>query len=131
MTVVAVINWLAASFSAAVLLLFLVIIYKIFRNQIKLDGLLLETDGGKASLSRFQWLVFLLVIAGLYAVLCVQANAFIEIPGSALGLLGISTGGFLVSKNLSNSAPTTEPQPQPNPGPAPAPAPPPGPIQPI
>jgi|ERR1041385_447743 hypothetical protein len=82
-----------------------IILYKIFMNQIRLDGLLLEPAlpnepprSAKASLSRFQFLIFTFVIAGLYLLLSIEAGTFVEIPTNVLGLLGISGGSFLISK---------------------------------
>jgi hypothetical protein len=98
--------WIGELFAVAVLLLFLVVIWKIYKGDIDIKDLIADpAQGGKASLSRFQWLTFLFVIAGLYAILSIEANTMIEIPANVLGLLGISTGGFLVSKQIS-SGPT-------------------------
>lgn len=55
---------------------------------------------GKASLSRFQLLLFTFVIAGLYLVLSIEAGYFIEIPNGVLGLLGISGGSYVISKGI-------------------------------
>jgi hypothetical protein len=81
------------------------VLWMIFMNRIRLDGLLLEppapgetTRAAKASLSRFQFLIFTFVIAGLYLLLSIEAGMFIEIPTNVLGLLGISGGTFLISK---------------------------------
>lgn len=54
--------------------------------------------GFKASLSRFQFLIFTFVIAGLFLLLSIEAGTFVEIPTNVLGLLGISGGNYLVSK---------------------------------
>lgn len=82
-----------------------VILGKLYYNTIKLDGLLAEPPGPnqpldttKASLSRFQFLIFTFVIAGLYLLLSIEAGTFVEIPTNVLGLLGISGGSYLVSK---------------------------------
>ena len=90
----------------AVLLGFgVLVLWMIFMNRIRLDGLLLEppapgetTRTAKASLSRFQFLIFTFVIAGLYLLLSIEAGTFVEIPTNVLGLLGISGGTFLISK---------------------------------
>ena len=52
----------------------------------------------KASLARFQFLVFTFVIAGLYLLLCIEAGTFVDIPTNVLGLLGISGGTYAVGK---------------------------------
>jgi len=52
----------------------------------------------KASIARFQFLVFTFVIAGLYLLLCIEAGTFVDIPTNVLGLLGISGGTYAVGK---------------------------------
>ncbi len=69
-----------------------------------LSTLIQESGSSKASLSRFQLLLFTFVIAGLYLILSVEAGDFIEIPQSVLGLLGISGGSYLISKGISSGA---------------------------
>jgi hypothetical protein len=80
-----------------------VVLFKIFRGDINLDGLLAETPGpnpgvAKASLSRFQFLIFTFVIAGLFLLLSIQAGTFVDIPINVLALLGVSAGSYLVAK---------------------------------
>jgi len=41
------------------------------------------------------------VSTGLFLALSIQVGTFVEIPTNALGLLGISAGGYLVSKVVS------------------------------
>jgi hypothetical protein len=85
------------------------VLWKMFRDPDALRGLISEppspTDIGepKASLSRFQFLIFTFVIAGLYLLLCIEAGTLIEIPGNVLALLGISGGTYVVSKTVSAS----------------------------
>ena len=96
---------------SAILLLFaFLVLWKIFRGSISLDDLLCETPSTgrpnapcKASLSRFQFLVFTFVIAGLYLLLSIEAGTFVDIPTNVLGLLGISGGSYLVSKGINAS----------------------------
>ena len=87
------------------------VLWKVFDNQISVAGLLAEpidpgnpTAGTKASLSRFQFLIFTFVIAGLYLLLSIEAGTFVDIPGNALLLLGISSGSYVVSKMASGPA---------------------------
>lgn len=82
------------------------VLWKIFKDQIKLDGLITEPpapdqpiSAAKASLSRFQFLIFTFVIAGLYLLLSIEAGTFVEIPTT---VLGISGGSFLISKAVGN-----------------------------
>lgn len=69
--------------------------------RVDFGGLIQETNSQKASLSRFQFLLFTFIIAGLYLVLCLDTGDFIAVPESVLGLLGISGGSYLVSKGIS------------------------------
>jgi hypothetical protein len=86
------------------------VLWKIFADDNSLKGLLSEPGfpdqlpgDTKASLSRFQFLIFTFVIAGLYLLLSIEAGTFVDIPGNVLALLGISGGTFLVSKTVSSS----------------------------
>jgi hypothetical protein len=83
------------------------VLWKIFKEPLALSGLLSEPTGPngevKASLARFQFLIFTFVIAGLFLLLCIEAGTFIEIPGNVLALLGISGGTYVVSKTVSSS----------------------------
>jgi hypothetical protein len=85
------------------------VLWKTFKDPDALKGLLSEPPGPndvrepKASLSRFQFLIFTFVIAGLYLLLCIEAGTLIEIPGNVLALLGISGGTYVVSKTVSSS----------------------------
>jgi hypothetical protein len=92
-----------AVISAIILLFALTVLWKIWKDEIKLAGLLAEIgpDGaatGKASLSRFQFLLFTFVIAGLFLLLSIEAGSFVDIPNNVLALLGVSGGSYLVSK---------------------------------
>jgi len=94
-----VVGWMLAIFIAA---LGLLVLYKIVRGDIQLEGLLAEPDG-KASLSRFQFLIFTFVIAmSLFLIIISKGPGFPEtIPGEIFALLGISGGAFLVSKGIN------------------------------
>ena len=94
-----------AIISIIVLLFAFTVLWKIWNDDISLKGLLTEMPppGGavkdtKASLSRFQMLVFTFVIAGLFMMLSIQAHGFVEVPQNVLLLLGISGGTYVVSK---------------------------------
>ena len=83
-----------------------VVLYKIVKGEIPLRGIIEEPHevGGdakpKASLSRFQFLLFTFVIAGLYLVLSLESGNFVDLPDSVLYLLGISGGSYLISKQI-------------------------------
>ena len=68
----------------------------------------------KASMSRFQLLIFTFVIAGLYLALCLENGRLIDIPENVLLLLGLSSGTYAASKGIkavsdrkSEAAPVT------------------------
>lgn len=82
-------------------LLGLVIVYKVLTNSIDISLLISESDGGGASLSRFQFLIFTFVIAlSLFYVIVRQEGFPEEIPNGILALLGISGGSYVVSKGI-------------------------------
>ena len=78
-----------------------------------LSGLLMEADGSKASLSRVQFLIFTIVIAGLYLALCLQQGQLLDVGNGTLVLLGISGSGYAVSKGISKAG-TQPTKPAPN-----------------
>jgi hypothetical protein len=97
--------------SAIILLFGIAVIWQIWRGKLDLTYLLSEpilTAGDKqepkASLARFQFLIFTFVIAGLYLVLSIECGTMVEVPSGALVLLGISGGSYLVSKVESTRA---------------------------
>lgn len=71
--------------------------------QADLSGLIRELDGQKASLSRFQFLVFTVAISGLYVTLSLQAGELVAVDNGTLALLGISGGGYAISKAISKA----------------------------
>lgn len=104
----------AAIISVIILGFAAVVLYKILRGDISLRGIIAEPpdpqspqDGNKskASLSRFQFLVFTFVIAGLYLVLSLETGSMIDIPDSVLMLLGLSAGSYLISKGIGKKPP--------------------------
>lgn len=104
LTTIATYSFLA--FSIIILLYALVILVKIYRDKIDIQGLLSEPqpDGsGKASLSRFQFLIFTFVIAGLYLLMSIKKGEFVPMPYEVLGLLGISGTSYLASKAIETT----------------------------
>ena len=115
-------------FFAIMGLLCIMLLYKMWTNQIDLSTLLKEANGD-ASMSRFQLLVFSLVVAvGLYLYM-LKHLALPDVPQSILTLLGISASTYAVGKAISFSRPEgvtkpgapsiSNPSPAPNPAPAP------------
>lgn len=92
---------------------FAVLVY-IANGSIDLSGLLSETGDGKgASMSRFQLLIFTLVIAlSLFLVTAANMQFPASIPPEILTLLGISASTYAVSKGIqvgSKTPDTTSP----------------------
>jgi hypothetical protein len=80
------------------------LLYNMWINQIDLSALLNEANGD-ASMSRFQLLIFSLVIAvGLY-IYILNHMALPDIPDSVLKLLGISASTYAAGKGISFSRP--------------------------
>ncbi len=96
-----VIGWIIAVFVGV---LAGVILLNIINGKIDISRLISEPDG-KASLSRFQFLVFTLVIAlSLFlAVVGRTPPSFPDIPGGVFALLGISGGSYVVSKGIQGA----------------------------
>lgn len=103
-------DWTFLSYIVAAVLMVIVlgtaalILYMIFRGRIDLSQVLTEPDSTKASLSRFQFLLFTFVVVGLFLLLSIESGAFVNIPDSVLGLLGISAGSYAISKGITANA---------------------------
>lgn len=95
--------WVPLVFVTIIAVIFATVIAYIWKGKISLIGLIEEPGTGKASLSRFQFLLFIFVIAILYFALCMRAGALLDIPNGVYTLLGISGGSFLISKQISTS----------------------------
>src|SRR5260370_22612545 len=77
----------------------MVILVDIIRGKIDLSGLL--SEDGKASMSRFQLLIFTFVIAlSLFLMVAENGTKFPDIPANVLTLLGISASTYAVSKGI-------------------------------
>jgi uncharacterized BrkB/YihY/UPF0761 family membrane protein len=98
-------GWVAIVFIAG---LGLLVLWRIWQEKIQLNRLL-EDEEGKASLSRFQFLIFTFVIGMSLFLVIVGADppSFPEkIPGEIFALLGISGGSYLVSKGVQSNRDT-------------------------
>lgn len=83
-------------------LLCTMLLFKMWTNQINLSTLLKEANGD-ASMSRFQLLIFSLVVAvGLYLFM-LNHLTLPDVPQSILTLLGISASTYAVGKGISFS----------------------------
>ena len=65
---------------------------------------LLAEDGGGASMSRFQLLIFTFVIAMSFFLIVICDCKFPEVPSDVLALLGISATTYGVSKGIQASS---------------------------
>ncbi len=79
-----------------------VLVIRIYKNQIKLATLLEEPDG-KASFSRFQFLLFTFAIVMCLMILTIGSGEFPKMDMNILGLLGISGGSYVASKAITES----------------------------
>lgn len=100
------------AFSAVVVSFAAAVLWQIITGKIDLYGIISEPDGAanvdgraKASLSRFQFLLFTFVIAGLFLMLSIEAGSFVNIPDNVLVLIGLSGGGFIASKAVGHKPP--------------------------
>jgi hypothetical protein len=95
-------GWIAAFALGS---MWLVILFKIVQGKINLDTLINEPNGGDASISRFQFLIFTFVIAMAVFLCTVGSNppALPKIPVEVLALLGISSGSYVISKGIQTS----------------------------
>jgi hypothetical protein len=103
-----------------VLLYALVVLVAIVTGEISLTNLLTESGGG-ASMSRFQLLIFTLIIAICLVLIVVSNGDFPKIPPEVLELLGVSATTFAVSKGIQAGGdlkpkvdPTSKVDPAPN-----------------
>lgn len=109
-----------------ILCLALAVIVALLKGTISLRDLLAEPPdprnpyaAPKASLARFQFLIFTFVIAGVYLVLCLESGTFVQIPENVVLLLGVSGGTYAASKGIkaatdvSSSTTPTAPPPTP------------------
>jgi hypothetical protein len=119
-------TWISAAVAvalAAVIVTFaLVVAWKLASNQIDLRYLLSEPAGPlqpgadpdepgtepKASISRFQFLIFTFVIAGVYLILCLESGKFVDIPENVILLLGVSGTSYAASKGIKAAADTSQ-----------------------
>ena len=83
----------------------LLILWYMVTGKINLEKLISEDDG-TASMSRFQLLVFTIVIAmSLFLIIVGQEPPAFppKIPAEILALLGISGGSYVISKGIQKS----------------------------
>ena len=79
------------------------ILAAIASGKIDISTLLTE-DGGGASMSRFQLLIFIFVIGLSFFLVVVNESKFPDVPPNVLALLGISATTYGVSKGIQATA---------------------------
>jgi len=79
-----------------------IVVYRMAVGAIDLENLISEANG-RASFSRFQFLIFTFVIAGAVLVLTLEGGKFPELGADVLALLGLSSGSYVVSKGIQTS----------------------------
>ena len=96
--------WLGIGFLLIMGALCLLLLVKMWNNEINLSTLL-EGENGNASIARFQLLVFSLVVAvGIFLYILEYKN-LPDIPNSVLTLLGISASTYAAGKGIQFSRP--------------------------
>ena len=85
-------------------LLCVMLLIKMWRNEINLCSLLEEANG-QASMSRFQLLIFTLVVAVGVFLSILHTLTLPDIPNSVLILLGISASTYATGKAITFSRP--------------------------
>jgi hypothetical protein len=83
-----------------------ILLLKISRNEIDLSKLLSEANGD-ASMSRFQLLVFTMIVAFSFFIIVIKTWTLPSISDGILTMLGISASTFAVSKGIQFSRPET------------------------
>jgi hypothetical protein len=78
------------------------LLWLIWTDRIDLSQLIAEANGS-ASMSRFQLLIFTLVVAISLFILVEHGGRFPDIPQGILTLLGISASTYAVGKGISYS----------------------------
>ncbi|MEM7439143.1 MAG: hypothetical protein AAF393_06055 [Pseudomonadota bacterium] len=105
---IAVIGFIA--FGSIVVLFAAAVLYQIGTGSIPLTGIITEPEdirgengAPKASLARFQFLIFTFVVAGIFLMLSIEAGQMVDIPNNVLVLIGLSGTGYLAGKVVSNN----------------------------
>ena len=96
--------WIGLGFLLIMGALCWMLLVKMWTNQIDLSTLLDEANGD-ASMSRFQLLVFSLVVAVGIFLFILKNMTLPDIPQSILTLLGISASTYAAGKGISFSRP--------------------------
>lgn len=93
-------SWIGFGFLLIMGALCIMLLLKMWTNQIDLSTVLDEANGD-ASMSRFQLLVFSLVVAVGVFLFILENKALPDIPQSILVLIGISASTYAAGKGIS------------------------------
>ena len=77
------------------------VLWAVINGKIDLTQLVCE-PGGKASLARFQFLIFSVVIALSFLAVALRQKTMPGVPAEVLYLLAISGGTYLISKGIAS-----------------------------
>ena len=96
-------DWLAF-ISALIVTLFIgavaiMVLWAILTARIDLVQLISD-DNGKASLSRFQFLIFTVVIAMSFLIVTLQKQSFPAVPPQVLWLFAISAASYVIARGI-------------------------------
>ena len=106
-------QWTQLSWYVAIALIVIIMgaaavtLWLIATGDINIKNVLEEPDSDKASLSRFQFLIFTFVVAGLFLLLSIESGTFVAVSNSVRMLLGISAVSYVVSKGITAGAKST------------------------
>lgn len=112
-------QWTQLSWYVAIALIVVIMgaaavtLWLIAAGNINIKNMLEEPDSQKASLSRFQFLIFTFVVAGLFLLLSIESGTFVTVPNSVLMLIGISAEKSC--PRASRPVPRAAPRPTPPP----------------
>ena len=112
----------AIALAIVIVVFALIVAWKLLKGDIDLTYLLAEPAGPrppgadpneppaepKASISRFQFLIFTFVIAGVYLILCLESGRFVDIPENVIMLLGVSGTSYAASQGIKAAADTSQ-----------------------
>ncbi len=78
------------------------VLWAILTGRIDLSQLISE-ENGKASVSRFQFLVFAFIIASSFLVIALEKGVFPSVSSQVVVLFGISGATYVISKGIQRS----------------------------
>ena len=86
--------------AAVFLSILLAIGVKLYLHEGSMSALLSETSGQGVKMLRLQFLIFSFIGAGIYLLVVFAKGEFIPMPDVIIGMLGLSSAGYLSGKSL-------------------------------